>query len=160
MTLAELLQVLHVASAFWFVAGLIGRNVVLGRARRSDDISRVRTLVEVAGPFDRFMVTYGSIAVFFLGILTMWAQHLPLWENGTRWAVVALVAFATLIPIVPLVFLPRGHVFEAALADAIRVGRVTPELSTAFHDPVTATARWYELAVVAFVIYLMVAKPF
>lgn len=160
MTLAELLQVLHVASAFWFVAGLIGRNLVLGRARRSGDIARVRTLVETAGPFERFMVRPGSLVVVVLGLVTMWAQDLPVWEDGTRWAIVSLIAFASLIPLVPLVFLPRGRVFEAALASAIGSQRVTPELSAAFHDPVVAAARWYELVVVAFVIFLMVAKPF
>lgn len=106
------------------------------------------------------MVTYGSIAVFVLGILTMWAQGLPLWREGTRWVTVSLIAFASLIPVVPMVFIPRGRAFESALHAAIGSGRVTTELGAALHDPVTATARWYELAVVAFVIFLMVAKPF
>lgn len=160
MTLAESLQVLHVASAFWFVAGLIGRNVLLGLARRSDDLRRVRTLVDVAGPFERFMVQPASAVVLVLGILTMWAQGLPVWGHGTRWVTVSLIAFLSLIPLVPLVFLPRGRVFEAALADSIASGRITPPLSTAFHDPAVAAARWYEIAVVAFVVFLMVAKPF
>ena len=160
MTLAESLQVLHVASAFWFVAGLVGRNVLLGLARRSEDLARVRTLVEVAGPFERFMVQPGSAVVLVLGILTMWAQGLPFWDDGTRWVTVSLIAFLSLIPLVPLVFLPRGRAFEAALADSIASGRITPALSTAFHDPAVAAARWYEIAVVAFVVFLMVAKPF
>jgi hypothetical protein len=90
----------------------------------------------------------------------MWAEHLPLWQEGTRWVTVSLLAFLTMIPLVPLVFLPRGRVFDGALARATEAGRVTPELAAAFRDPVVAAARRYEVAVVVFVLYLMVAKPF
>ena len=55
---------------------------------------------------------------------------------------------------------PRGKAFDAALADAETAGHVTPELTAAFHDPVVAAARWYEVAVVTFIIVLMVTKPF
>lgn len=70
MSGSDVLRLLHVASAFWFVAGLIGRDLVLARARRSED------------------------------------------------------------------------------------------LAAAFGDPLAAMARWYELAVVAVVLLLMVTKPF
>jgi hypothetical protein len=68
--------------------------------------------------------------------------------------------FVTTIALVPLVFLPRGRTFDEALTSAVAAGRVTPELKAAFRDPVVAAARWYELAVVAFVVVLMVTKPF
>lgn len=67
--------------------------------------------------------------------------------------------FAATLPLVPVVFLPRGRVFEAALASAIEAGRLTPELTAAFHDPLVTAARWYELAVLALVLLLMVT-PF
>jgi hypothetical protein len=84
----------------------------------------------------------------------------PLWQEGTRWVTVSLLAFLTMIPLVPLVFLPRGRVFEEAFVGAVEAGRVTPELPTAFRDPVVAAARRYEVAVVVVVLYLMVTKPF
>jgi uncharacterized membrane protein len=158
--LADVLQFLHVLTAFWFVAGLIGRDVVLARARRSGDLPRVRELLEVSGPFERLMVIPGSLAVLLFGVATMWAEHLPLWQEGTRWVTVSLLAFLTMIPLVPLVFLPRGKLFEEALGGAVEAGRVTPELTAAFRDPVVAAARRYEVAVVVIVLYLMVAKPF
>src|SRR5512144_1682063 len=107
MSLADVLRFLHVSAAFWFVTGLIGRDVVLARARGSDDLSRVRTLLDVSGPFERLMVIPGSFAVLVLGILTWWGEHLPLWGAHTRWLPVALIVFASTIPLVPLVFLPR-----------------------------------------------------
>jgi hypothetical protein len=160
MSLVDVLTFLHVASAFWFVTGLVGRDVVLARARRSEDLGRVRTLLEASGPFERLMVVPGSFAVLVLGILTWWAAGIPLWGDGSRWLPVSLIVFATTIPLVPLVFLPRGRAFDAALASAVQAGRVIPELRAAFRDPVVAAARWYELAVVGVVVLFMVTKPF
>jgi hypothetical protein len=60
---------LHVAVAFWFVAGLLGRNLILARARSSRRIGSVDELVELAGRFDRLMVIPGSLAVLLLGLL-------------------------------------------------------------------------------------------
>jgi hypothetical protein len=62
--------------------------------------------------------------------------------------------------LVPLVFVPRGRVFEGALEDARTHGQVTPELSAAFRDRAVWAARTTEVLVVAFVIALMVLKPF
>jgi uncharacterized membrane protein len=79
---------------------------------------------------------------------------------GTRWVTVSLVLFATTIPLVPLVFLKRGKVFGEAFGAAVREGRMTPELTAALNDRAVTAARWYEKAVVAVVIVLMVTKPF
>jgi Predicted integral membrane protein (DUF2269) len=160
MSIDELLQFLHVASAFAFVTGVIGRDIVLAGARRADDVGRIQELVQAAGPFERYLVIPGSFLVLVLGVLTWWAQELPLWGDGTGWVTVSLLAFVTAVPLVPLVFLPRGKVFEAALASSLAAGRMTSELSTALRDPVVAAARWYELVVTAFVLLLMVTKPF
>jgi uncharacterized membrane protein len=160
MSLIDVTQVLHVLSAFWFVTGLVGRDVVLARARDADDVERVASLVATSGPFERLMVIPGSFAVLVFGILTWWAEHLPLWGSGSRWVTVSLILFATTIPLVPLVFLPRGKVFEAALSSATAEGAMTAELRDALRDPAVAAARTYEKVVVAVVIVLMVTKPF
>lgn len=157
---ADLIQTLHVGSAFWLVSGLIGRNLVFGLARRSREIGTVRDLLDASGAFEQRMIVPGSSAVVVSGLLTMWAQGLPLWAGGTRWVSVSLIAFMTVLPIVPLIFLPRGRAFAEALDRAVEAGRVTPELSAAFRDPLVAAARTYELVVVGFVLVLMVTKPF
>jgi hypothetical protein len=61
---------------------------------------------------------------------------------------------------VPLVFVPRGRVFDRALADARQRGAVTLELTAAFRDLVVRAARTLELVVVAVILVLMVVKPF
>jgi len=49
--LIEWVVFLHVASAFWFVGGLIGRWLALARARTTANIAMVSELAELAGRF-------------------------------------------------------------------------------------------------------------
>jgi len=159
VSLASVVVFLHVVAAVAFIAGLIGRGIVLARARRATEIGQIDTLVAVAGPFERIVIV-GSIAVLVLGLLAMWARHVPFFEDGFWWLPVSLLLFLSILPLVPLVFLPRGKVFEAALDDARERGEVTPELGAAFADPAVAFARRYEAAAVAVILALMVLKPF
>ena len=150
----------HVAVAFWFVAGLVGRDVTLAMARRSDRIDVVSALAVLAGRFDRWMVIPGSMAVLILGILTASARGVSFTAAESRWLPLALLLFLSMIPLVPLVFVPRGKVFDAALAQAQEVGGVTPELTAAFSDRAVLGARMYERIAVSLIIVLMVVKPF
>jgi Predicted integral membrane protein (DUF2269) len=149
---------LHVAAAFWFVAGLAGRDVSLARARRATDLTSLRALTDAAGVFDRAFVVPGSIAVLVAGLLTMFVADIGL--SDAAWLLVSLVLYLSMVPLVPLVFLPRGKVFDAALAEAERAGVVTPTLRAAFQDRAVRAARAYERLVVGVIIVLMVTKPF
>jgi Predicted integral membrane protein (DUF2269) len=159
VSLASLLLFLHVAAAFWFVAGLIGRGVALGRARRSTDLAEIEVLLPIAGRFER-MVIPGSMAVFLLGVLTMLAQERPLFADGGYWLLTSTLLFLSTVVLVPTIFLPRGRAFEEAVAAARGQGEVTVELVAAFRDPAVAFARTYEAVVVAVIVALMVLKPF
>lgn len=64
------------------------------------------------------------------------------------------------LPLVPLIFLPRGERFAAEMASARESGVITPGLRTAFADPMVALARRWEAISVGLVIVLMVLKPF
>ena len=66
--------VLHVVIAFGFVAGLIGRNITLAKARATDDLGQVGTLVGLATRFERLLVIPGSFAVLVSGLIAMVAQ--------------------------------------------------------------------------------------
>jgi hypothetical protein len=68
--------------------------------------------------------------------------------------------FLSPVPLVPLVFLPRGRVFEEALTEASEEGAVTDRLRAAFRDPVVFAAHAYELGAMVVVFVLMIAKPF
>jgi hypothetical protein len=160
MSWSQVIKAVHVLIGFWFVAGLVGRGVTLARARRTRDLGTMGELLNVAGVFDRLMVIPGSAAVLVAGLLTMWAQGRSLFAPHQWWLGVSLIVFISSIPLVPLVFLPRGKRFEAALEEARSRGEVTAELTAAYRDGWVAFARTYELAMVAFVIVLMVTKPF
>jgi uncharacterized membrane protein len=151
---------LHVAVAFAFVAGIIGRDLTLHKARTTGDVNIAGALVELAGRFERILVKPGSFAVLVAGLWAAFARHDSFTDSGSRWLLVSLILYVSSIPFIPLVFIPRGRVFEQALEQAKERGEVTPELSAAFHDPAVAFARNYELVMIAAIVVLMVTKPF
>jgi hypothetical protein len=160
MTGATAVIVLHALVAIAMVAG---RWFLLAAAAGAEDLRSMRTLTAASGPFEK-MVIYGSTATLLLGLAAAWASGRsvlgPLTGGNVDWLFVALLLFLSLLPLVPLVFLPRGRVFEAAMAEAETRGEVTTELHAAFHDPVVRAAHVYELVVVTVVLVLMLAKPF
>jgi uncharacterized membrane protein len=158
------LKFLHVIIAFWMTAGLLGRGVAQLRAERTTDIRSLQLLVELIGRFDRLMVIPASTAVFVFGLLTAWAQGLPMlgFIQGARtnWLLISLVLWIGVFALVPTVFIPRGRVFGAILEEAVRLDRVTERLAAAFRDPVVRLAHIYEIAALVVIIFLMVTKPF
>ena len=158
--MSEWVVLLHVAVSFWFVAGLLGRNVTMARARSANDLSTLVELVDLSGRFERLMVIPGSFAVVVAGLLAAWAEGQPLAGADDWWLFTSLILFVGLGVLVPTVFLPHGKIFESALDDAKRRGEVTPELRTALRDPAVRNARAIELVVVAVILTLMVTKPF
>jgi Predicted integral membrane protein (DUF2269) len=151
---------LHVAVAFTFVAGIIGRDMTIHKARTSTDVRVIGDLMELAGRFETWLIRPGSLAVLLAGIWAALARGLSFTASGNRWLLVSLIVYLSTVPFIPLVFIPRGKVFGQALAAANERGEVTPELTAAFHDPAVAFARNYELVVIAVIVTLMVTKPF
>jgi Predicted integral membrane protein (DUF2269) len=153
------LKLLHVALAFAFVAGLVGRWLLLRRAARAAQIETAYLLSEAAGPFEK-LVIWGSMAVPLAGLLTAAVQGYPWLGLTTGWMLVSFLLLLTTIPVIPLVFIPRGQAFAAEMQAARAAGGVTPGLQAAFRDRPVAAARTYEAAVVAVIVALMVLKPF
>jgi Predicted integral membrane protein (DUF2269) len=164
MNIAVFLKILHVFLAFWFVSGLIGRWIALHEASCSREIHTTFALLQIASIFERLMVIPGSMAVVIFGLLTAVAQGWPvlgfLQGRQPQWLLISLLLFLSLFPVIRWIFLPRGKVFEQALQDALSQGMVTSRLTAAFHDRVVYAAHVYELASVALIIFLMIAKPF
>ena len=88
--MARWVVLVHVAVAFWFVAGLVGRDLTLARARASDQLGPAAALVELAGRFERLMVIPGSFAVLVLGLLAAWATDRPFTGPGNGWLLASL----------------------------------------------------------------------
>lgn len=157
--IALLLKLSHVALAMILVAGVIGRWVLLSRAQRDEDIAAVARFAEAAAPFER-MVVLSSMLVLPAGLLTAWAQGYPWLGLTTGWMLTSLVIYLVASALVPTVFLPRGRVFEAALAEARASGLVTDALRAAFADRAVRNARVFEIVGIGVIVALMVLKPF
>jgi uncharacterized membrane protein len=154
----ELWLLLHMGSSFCFVAGLVGRDVTLARARRAVTMATVEPLCTTAGVFDRYLVTPGSVAVLVFGLALAVAGGYDFSANG--WMLASLVLYLSVAVLVPVVYLPKGKVFERTLAEAVRAGEPTAAFRAAFEDRTVWVTRWYERIVVAVIIVLMITKPF
>jgi len=164
ITGAELLKFLHILSAFWLVSGIVGRNLASGQAAKVSNMENLKSLLLLVDRFDVLMVRPGSFAVLLAGILTARQQGWPLLGfiegSSSDWLLVSLVIYLGVFLLVPLVFIPRGKVFAAAMANASAAGAITPELRGAMHDRVVFAAHGLEALAIALVIFLMVTKPF
>ena len=159
MSWADSAKLLHVAIAIVFVSGLIGRWILLRRAAAAEDPETAYQLAHAAGPFEQIVIRGGPFLVG-AGLLTAWAQGYPWLGLTTGWMLASVVLLLTTFPAIPLVFLPRGEIFEAELAAARDQGVMTAGLRAAFADRAVALARNWEFAVIGLVIALMVLKPF
>jgi hypothetical protein len=61
---------------------------------------------------------------------------------------------------VPLIFLPRGKIYERLLREALARDEITAELRSHLEDPVVKSAHWLEMFLVVLIVILMVFKPF
>lgn len=163
MTLAGLVVLIHALIAILFITGLFGRWIVLGAAAMATDLPAMKTLTAAAGPFERIVIVTSSLVLLF-GLVAAFLQGRsvlgPLTGGSVDWLFVSLVLYLSVLPWIPLVFLPRGRIFEAHLATATAEGRVTPELMQAWRDPITRVGHLYELGAVTIVLILMLTKPF
>lgn len=162
--MSDLMKLLHVLTAFWFVSGLFGRTITMWLAARTPDIRMVKALVRLAGYFERLMVIPGSLAVLGFGLGAAWLRHWPVFGSlqgsPINWLFISTLLYLSMIPIVALVFIPRGKVFAQSLERAVAHGTVTADLQAAFHDRAVKIAHTYEFVMTVVVIVLMVTKPF
>jgi hypothetical protein len=163
VTITTVVVVVHALLGILFIAGLIGRWIVLGLAQRATDLPSMKTLAAAAGPFERLVIVVPSLVLLF-GVVAAFMEGRsvlgPLTGGSVDWLFVSLLLFLSPLPLVPLVFLPRGREYEAAMATAEASGDVTPELQVAWRDPVVRAAHVYELGSVTVVLILMLTKPF
>ncbi|HLO18323.1 MAG TPA: DUF2269 family protein [Anaerolineales bacterium] len=159
-----LVRFLHIASAMWFIGGILARQIVRAYAKRTEDVRRFATLSEAAGRIESTMVIPGNMAVIVFGVilaLLIKAPILGFLQGADRnWLLVSNIILLLGFLSVPLIFLPRGKQFDVVLKDALATGQMTPALRTQLDDPVVRLAHWYEMISMPVVVFLMVFKPF
>ncbi len=156
-----LLKLAHVLCAIAFVSGLLGRTLVRLRIPGITSIEILQESMALVGRFDEALVIRGSQLTLASGLLLGWAGRWPYIVAGhPTWIFVSLLLFLSLLPLVFLVFLPRGKAFGKVFQIALAEQRITPELRAALSDPSVRAATVYEFIMAGVVIYLMVVKPF
>jgi hypothetical protein len=165
-TYAAPVRFLHILIAILLVAGLFGRWVALAyaeRAARASQLQGLQALLDAGSVFERLTIVMSMVVVVF-GLLTAWSVGFPLlgFLQGARsnWLLASLLIYASTMLLVPLVFIPKGKVFDAALSSSMAAGHSTRALTDAFGDPTVRLAHIYEAIAVAAVLALMILKPF
>jgi uncharacterized membrane protein len=158
------LRFLHLAASMLFVGGLFSRQVVRSLAGQAKDVSTLVTLNLAAGRVERWLVIPGNLLTIVFGLFLALLARAPIFGSlaapSRNWLLASIVLLVLLMPLVPLVFLPRGRLFEAALQEAVRRNELTPEVRRRLEDPVVRWAHAAELTGVALIVALMVFKPF
>jgi uncharacterized membrane protein len=163
LSLYLLLRFLHISAAIIFVRGLFARQAVRSLTSRASDVGAIVTLTQAAGRVERLMVIPGNILVIVFGVALALLTRAPLLGSilgdSRNWLLASTVILVLLLPLVPIVFLPRGKHFEAALREATDAGRITSELRQQMADPVVWWAHLAEMLGVGLIVALMVFKP-
>jgi hypothetical protein len=164
MSLLLAIRFLHIFSAIWFIGGVLARQIIRAYAKRTDDVQHFAVMSQAAGRIESTMVIPGNFAVIVFGVifaLMIGAPILGFLQGASRnWLLVSNILLLIGFLNVPLIFLPRGKLFDAALKDALHKGEMTPELRAHIDDPVVKLAHWYELVAMVAIVFLMVFRPF
>jgi hypothetical protein len=156
--------VLHVFSVFWLVTGIVGRDMCWAHAAKAVDLAALRQIASLASVFEMRAVRPSTFVVLVTGLVAVQLRGHSLFAffrgEGPAWPFTALLIYLSIIPVIVLVFLPKGRVYQAALAEAESRGELTERLRRAIADPAVQAARGYEMLMIAVLVFLMVAKPF
>jgi len=164
MSLVSIVRFLHIISAIWFIGGIAARQIVRAYARKTNDIHYFAAMTEAAGRIERTMVIPGNFAVLLFGVIFGLMIHAPILgflQGASRnWLLVSNLLLLAGFFNVPLVFLPRGKLFDAALKEALAQGQITPELSAHMNDKLVRNVHIFELSALGVVVFLMAFRPF
>ena len=165
MSLYLIMKLLHVLAAFWFISGVIGRDLTFWQAGKATDVHAVHTLLKVSDFFERYAVIPVSLVVFLFGLIVTFLQKWPLFGflQGSRsnWLLVSFILYLGIsIAIGPLRLIPRRKERARVTEEALAQGTITPALTASLHDQVVLRFRMIELIVLIIIIILMVTKSF
>ena len=154
---SEYLRFFHIAAAFLLVAGIALATYGGQKASRSRDPDRFEGHLRTSavGGMPAFV---GTLAVSILGILTAWKQGWPLTSTGWLIASYIAVFFAVVFPAVTLK--RWGEKAEALMPQARERGEVLPEQIRLIGGRAARLAEATLVGLLAFILVLMVFKPF
>lgn len=165
MSLYVIMKLLHVLAAFWFISGLVGRNIAFRQAGKATDVRAVHALLQVSEFFERYAVIPIASAVLVFGLIITFLQKWPLFGflqgSPSNWLLVSFILFVGgSLAIAPFGLVARRKERTRALEEALAQGAITLRLMAALNDKVVIRFRTVEFIVVIIIVVLMVTKPF
>jgi len=157
-----LLKLLHVLSAMWLVAGLLGRAVALSTARRSPEMRIIKAIADVSGRLENLMIAPGIFAVLVTGIATAVVGGISLLgpiDGGPLWVFVPLLILVFAVVTTPMT-LSHDRSWGQALEDAAQRGAVTDTLRKYLDGRAMIRRYAPDITAVVLIVVLMVLKPF
>jgi len=159
-----IIRFLHVGSSIIFIGGIIARQIIRAQGKKSSDINTLASYFSAAGWIERRMVIPGNFGTILFGVIYAIMIHAPIFGflqgASQNWLLLTNVLLILGSFNVPLIFLPRGKIYDQLLADAIQKGSVTDELKNHLDDKVVKAAHQFEIGMLAVIVILMVFKPF
>ena len=144
-------RIVHILAAIWFCCGFVGYLVARLAMLRTEDVRGVDALVKLMGRFRDFLIRPGSALLVIFGIWTAY------YEGWPEFSIHALILLIILIPFVALE-IRGGHKVEAATAEAVKSGSVTPELKAAMHARPLVIGDYGVAIIVILFLFMMLVK--
>jgi uncharacterized membrane protein len=164
MNWIQLTRFLHIFSALIFIGGIFARQIVRAQAKKAESVRDMDALFKAAGRIESLMVIPGNMSVLALGVILAIQVGAPIFgflQGASRnWLLATNILLVLGSLNVPLIFLPRGKIFDQVMKDSLAQGKVTPELQAALNDRTVRIAHFLEMSLLVIVVILMVFKPF
>ncbi|MCH8191738.1 MAG: DUF2269 family protein [Chloroflexi bacterium] len=155
---SEYYEFFHIVFVLIFFSGTIVAMLAERNARNESNIHTVRSLVGMVHHSWMYLVNLPLVLTGIFGALTAWQLELPLtdtgWLNAAYGAIIVSVALALAVT-----FGHSRRVLRLAERDA-QQGAKSPELQALLSSPAPRIATPVLHAIVAYIIVLMVFKPF
>jgi hypothetical protein len=160
----SILRFLHILSSIVFIGGIVARQVVRARGKRSANIRELEAYFLAAGQIEKLMVIPGNLTVILFGVILAIMIKAPIFGflqgAPANWLLVTNLLLIGGGLMVPLIFLPRGKVYDRLMQQALARDEITAELRAHLEDPVVKRAHFLEISLVVVILILMVFKPF
>jgi uncharacterized membrane protein len=159
-----LLRFLHILSSIIFIGGIFARQAVRSRGKKATSIRELEAYFLAGGQIEKLMVIPGNMAVIVFGVVLAIMMKAPIFGflqgASQNWLLVTNLMLVAGGLMVPLVFLPRGKIFDRLMQEALGRDEITPELRSHLDDAVVKSAHFLEMFLVVVIVILMVFKPF
>lgn len=159
-----LVRFVHILSSIIFVGGIFARQAVRMQGKKSTDIHTLAAYFSAAGKIESLMVIPGNMLVIIFGVILAIMVRAPIFGflqgSSQNWLLVTNILLILGGLNVPLIFMPRGKIFDWLMEEALAKDEVTPELKAHLNDRAVKTAHIFEIVFLIMIVILMVFKPF